>query len=407
MSFKEHSRAKLKAILHDTHVWASLAVAVVILCLCYLFNNIAYSPFLSTTKYTLFESIYRTTHSTDNATDDVVFINVSYDKMLITDTVEVPDTNRKRAVTDRKRLLDFLKMVEKTNYRYLFLDIRFEKNECSPYDSALTDQLLRMRDVAIAKHWDLDSNRPFPMTDSRMEPLGFYCDFDESKSNAGFYKYQYLQKGGNSIALEMYRHETARSITRHGLLYFDGCKLCHNARFLTIHTSMENEYQDDYEQNYWHLPDLLFDTLCWNSFRDDVSGKYLIVGDMKEDLHDTYAHAQPGAYLHYLGFKSLMDKKHIVKWWYTLLLLLVYFCIGYTILQRLRKENTRWRPLQWITQRPLLHFLYSLLGYGALLFALSALLYLFCDIAYNITIPSFCFALLSNYVQFKQMRNTA
>ena len=55
MEPKEHSRAKLKVILHNTHVWVSLAVAVVILCLCYLFNNIAYSPLLSTTKYSIFE----------------------------------------------------------------------------------------------------------------------------------------------------------------------------------------------------------------------------------------------------------------------------------------------------------------------------------------------------------------
>lgn len=407
MDSKEHSRAKLKAILHDTHVWWSLGIAIAILCLCYLFNNIAYSPLLSTTKYSILEPFYRATHNTSADLEDAVFVNVSYDKMLITDTVEVPDTNRKRAVTDRKRLLDFLKKVENTNYRYLFIDIRFEQNECSHYDSALTEQLLKMRDVAIAKHWDMGSNHPYPMTDSRMEPLGFYCDFDDSRSNAGFYKYRYLQNGGNSIALEMYRHETARSITRHGSLYFDGCKLCQNARFLTIHTSMENECQDDYEQNYWHLPELLFDSLCWNSFRDDVSGKYLIVGDMKEDMHDTYAHAQPGAYLHYLGFKSLTNGKHIVRWWYVLLLLLVYFFISYTTLQGLRKENTRWHPLQWIAQRPLLHFLCSLLGYTFILSLLSTLLYLLFDIAYNVMIPSFCFALISHYVQFKRMRKNA
>ena len=126
MEPKEHSRAKLKVILHNTHVWVSLAVAVVILCLCYLFNNIAYSPLLSTTKYSILEPFYRATHNTSANLDDAVFVNVSYDKMLITDTVEVPDTNRKRAITDRKRLLDFLKKVENTNYRYLFIDIRFE-----------------------------------------------------------------------------------------------------------------------------------------------------------------------------------------------------------------------------------------------------------------------------------------
>ena len=397
---------KLKATLQGTHIWWSLGLSIAILCICYFFNNIAYAPFLSTTKYSILEPFYRLIHDTSADLDDVVFVNVSYDKMLIIDTVEVPDTNRKRAVTDRERLLNFLRKLENTNYRYLFIDIRFEENECSPYDSALTDQLLKMRDVAIAKHWNMNSKHPYPMTNSRMEPFGFYCDFVESKSNAGFYKYQYLQNGENSIALELYHHATTRGITQHGLLYLDGCRLCQNARVLTIHTSMENEWQDDFEQNYWHLPELLFDTLCWNSFRDDISGKYLIVGDMKEDLHDTYAHVQPGAYLHYLGFKSLTNGKHIVKWWYWILLLSAYFLIIYTILQGLSKDCFRWRPLQWISLRPLLHFLCSLLGYGTILFLLSALLYLICDIVYNITIPSFIFALLSNYVQFKRMKKT-
>ncbi|GEM_PF-3218489 len=368
--------------------------------LCYLFNNIAYPMSLSSEKYSFLEYF----NPKEQDIDDAVFVNVSYDKMLISDTVEVPDTNRKRAITDRKRLLDFLKKVENTNYRHIFLDIRFEQNEYSEYDSALTMQLLRMRDVAIAKHWDLINRCPYPMTDSLMEPLGFFCDFDESKSKSGFYKYRYLQNGEGSIALEMYRHATNRNITKHGPFYFDGCKLCQNALFLTIHTSMECEWQEDNTQNYFHLSELIFDSITWTRFRDDISGKYLIIGDMKEDLHDTYAHAQPGAYLHYLGFKSLMEKKHIVRWYYVLFLLLFYTFIIYIILQGLRKETIRWNPLKWIVQRPLIHFLCSLLGYGFILSLLSSLIYLFGDKAYNITIPSLTFALLSNIVQFIKMR---
>lgn len=383
----------------------SIAISLVILILCYLFNNIAYPMFLSTEKYSLLEYF----NPKEQDIDDAIFVNVSYDKMLIADTVEVPDTNRKRAITDRKRLLDFLKKVESTNYRHLFLDIRFEQNEYSEYDSALTIQLLRMRDVAIAKHWDLNNGGPYPMTDSRMEPLGFYCDFDESKSNSGFYKYRYLQNGESSIAMEMYRHATNRSITKHGLLYFDGCKLCQNALFLTIHTSMENEWQEDNNEIgntefYFHLSELIFDSITWNRFRDDVSGKYLIIGDMKEDLHDTYAHAQPGAYLHYLGYKSLLERKHIVRWYYVLFLFLFYTFIIYIILQGVRKETIHWSPFKWIAQRPLIHFLCSLLGYGFILSLLSSLLYLLGDKAYNITIPSLTFALLSNLVQFIKIR---
>ncbi len=412
MESKEHSRAKLKAILHDTHVWWSLGIAIAILCLCYLFNNIAYSPRLSTNKYTHFEHFYRA-HNIGADLDDVVFVNVSYDKMLIPGMKEQPgmvpviDTNRKCSITDRKRLLDFLKRVENTDYNYLLIDLLFildGKSGHTEYDSELTEQLLKMRNVAIAKHWDMDNNRPYPMTDSRMEPLGCYCDFIESKSNAGFRNYQYLQHGENSIALQLYNHATNRSITRHGLLYFDGCRLCQNARFLTIHTSLENEWQDEIWHNYQNMTDLLYDTNHWNSFRDHINGKYLIVGDMKEDLHDTYANAQPGAYLHYLGFTSLLHGKHFIPWWYRILLLVVYFFIIYTILQGLRKVDTHRRPLRWISQRPLLHFLCSLLGYGVILLILSALLYLFFDIAYNVMIPSICFALISHFVQFKRMR---
>lgn len=386
--------------LWNKQILLSIAISLVILMLCYLFNNIAYPMSLSSEKYSFLEYF----NPKEQDIDDAVFVNVSYDKMLISDTVEVPDTNRKRAITDRKRLLDFLKKVENTNYRHIFLDIRFEQNEYSEYDSALTMQLLRMRDVAIAKHWDLINRCPYPMTDSLMEPLGFFCDFDESKSKSGFYKYRYLQNGEGSIALEMYRHATNRNITKHGPFYFDGCKLCQNALFLTIHTSMECEWQEDNTQNYFHLSELIFDSITWTRFRDDISGKYLIIGDMKEDLHDTYAHAQPGAYLHYLGFKSLMEKKHIVRWYYVLFLLLFYTFIIYIILQGLRKETIRWNPLKWIVQRPLIHFLCSLLGYGFILSLLSSLIYLFGDKAYNITIPSLTFALLSNIVQFIKMR---
>ena len=380
-----------------------LILSIVLVVGCYFYDNIAYPFRLDTGKYSFFEYLRRNKPVGTKDTEEAVFVNVSYDKMLIVDTVEVPDTNRKRAITDRKALLEFLHKVESLNYRYLFIDLRFEDKERTEYDSALTAQLLKMRDVAIAKHWDIANGQPFRMMDDRLVAIGQYCDFDESRSSAGFFKYKYLQEGGNSIAAELYRKETGKSITRQGPFYFDGWHLCQNAKFLVIHTSMENEWQDDYEQNYWHMgPDLLHDTNCWRNFQYDISGKYLIVGDMKEDMHNTYVGAQPGAYLHWLGFKSLMDKRHFVHGGYVLIMMLIYFLVSFIILQRSNSNDERWSLLRKIEHQPLLHFFFSLLGYGALLFVLSAILYLLFDTAYNIFVPSVCFALLSHYVQLKK-----
>ena len=381
-------------------------VPVVIMVLSYLFGNIAYPLKLDTQKYALFEYFGRGWFNAGEDLNDAVFVNVSYDKMLIVDTCDLPDTNRKAVITDRGTLLQFLKKVEGLNYRYLFLDIMFdEKSGHSEYDSALVAQLLSMRDVAIIKHWDIGGGKADPMIDSRLDSIAYFCDFDELRTNAGFFNYKYLQYGEPSIALAMYNKMTERGIKRFGPLYFDGCKLCHNVLFLTIHTSMEYDAGEGGSHFYWDMgPNLLYDSIYfWEDFSDTVNGRYLIVGDMKNDMHDTYAHKQPGAYLHYLGFLSLMKGNHIVRWW-SLLLLLTYALISFIILQGLSREETRWRLLRWIEARPLLHFTCTLLGYGFCLFLLSALFYFCFDIAYNIFIPSFSFALLSNYVQFKKSK---
>ena len=389
-------------------LWLSVFLSALLLVGCYFFNNISYPFQLSTGNYSLIE--FFCSNHRDNSIDDAVFVNVSYDKMIIPDTVEVCDTNRKRAITNRKLLLDFLYKVEDLNYRHLYIDLLLFDKEHSEYDSALVEQLLRMRNVAVAKHWDLDSNCSYPMLDNRLDEIAYYCDFYESKSNSGFYKYKYLQNDDNSIALGLYEYATQRNIKQYGPFFFDGCRLCYNTLFLAIHPSMEKEWRIDNDcrpkRNYWHMgPELLLDTLpySWNAFVSDVSGKYIFVGDMKEDMHDTYAHAQPGAYLHYLGFKSLINGRHWVRLWLVILLFVVYTFIIFSILNGLKQEGSQWKPLIWMYKRPLIHFVCSLLGYSFILFLLSSILFIFNEKTINIFLPSLFFSLLSNTVKYNKI----
>lgn len=389
------------------YIWLSIVISIILVLVCYFFDNIAYPIKLDVKKYSILEHRLGEKASAEDDCEDAVFVNVSFDKMFIVDTSEVPDTNRKSVITDRGKLLEFLKKVENLNYRYLFIDLRFEENDRSEYDSALVEQLLKMRDVSIAKHWDVESGKPYPMIDKRLESIGDYCDFDESKSSAGFCKYQYLQNGDNSIALKMYYKATGRTISKYGPFYFDGASLCRNAQFIVIHKSMASEWQPDLKFNYHHMGlELLSDSNCWNRFCDAVSGNFLIVGNMKEDMHDTYVGKQPGAYLHWLGFKSLLNKNHLVHCMHLLLLGFIFFAITFVILRGgLLSLSEHFKALLWVEQRPLIHFFISLFGYGILLTFISVISYLAWDTAVSIFIPSTVFALLNNCVKFNKMRN--
>lgn len=99
------------------------------------------------------ENIVRSWFNGAEESDDAYFVNVGYDKQII--DVEVsPLESGRMAITDRKVLLDFFDIADQADYKYIFLDIRFEKGFETVFDSALFAKIASMRNIVCANHYE-------------------------------------------------------------------------------------------------------------------------------------------------------------------------------------------------------------------------------------------------------------
>ena len=88
---------------------------------------------------------------------DSLFINVSYDKQLIEKKDEFGMPVGNIDITDRTKLLALLNILDSTNqYRYIILDVRFEKGLDSEMDSALFSKIKNMKRIVVANHLDVE-----------------------------------------------------------------------------------------------------------------------------------------------------------------------------------------------------------------------------------------------------------
>ena len=88
---------------------------------------------------------------------DALFVNVAYDKQLIERHDDYGMTVGNVDITDRTKLKSFLETLQRTDgYKYVFLDVRFEKGFDSPEDSALFSLIKNMRNIVVATHSDIE-----------------------------------------------------------------------------------------------------------------------------------------------------------------------------------------------------------------------------------------------------------
>jgi hypothetical protein len=380
----------------------SVGIALVILIVSYFTANVPFAFSFKEKQYHLFENLVGDCKVSDQDFRSATFVDVTYDKMLVDETEHYDDGICKVAITDRGRLLEFLKMMEGKDYKHIVLDLLFEKNESTAFDAELSAQLLKMRDVIVCKRVD-DSGTVVKIINDSLESIARYCDYYEKKGSGGVQKYQYIQNGENSVALELYEKETGRRITEHGYLYFDGWRLCHNADLFLIHKSYDEAKEEGVLAQYTMGADLLCDS-CYDSrtlFEDlSVSQKIIFVGVLEgvEDRHSTYNNEQPGTYLHYLAYSKLMEEKHIIHWWYWIPLFIVYTLIGLWIMYWREKKTTRLQ--RFLENHSIIQLISSFASYGFWLTVVAFVLFWACDMPYDQIVPSVFFAGLSSFMKF-------
>lgn len=281
----------------------SLGFAFIISFLCYLLNNCPYPYWDSLNKICWIDYAIHKLIPKELDRSDVFFINVSYDKQVVDYIYSNGNLNGQIDITNRETLLKFLHIAEKTNtYKYIFFDIRFEKNVNTEVDSALFSQIKKMRDIAYSTHSDIVDN------DKAILSKAAINDYFTTITSTNFTRYQFLQNDKQSAPLRIYNAVDSlnnKSIERFGPFFFSDGKLCQNSPFMTIPEDFWHGHEINGHQNYYDLGPLLLNFYDEEDWKLAMKDKIVIVGDFVDDLHDTYVGLQPGPYLIYLAYKEL------------------------------------------------------------------------------------------------------
>lgn len=328
--------------------------------------------------------------------DSVLFVNVAYDKQLIelSDDFDIPIGNTD--ITDRKKLLTFLQMLSATKkYKYIFLDVRFEKGyDVTEIDSLLFSEINSMKNIVVANHSDME------LADSILLNKSAISDYNATIFSTNFVRYRYSYDDKQSIPLYAYNELTGKNINKTGFIYTCNGRFCYNSLFLDFPIEKFNEFDDNNKKKYYNLGSDLIDCYTEQDIATLTNGKYVVIGDMIEDLHDTYSGFKPGAVITYYAFQSLMEGKHFVKTWLLILMAIVYFTIS--LLQFSYRSIKERIPCVRKSKSKLIHFILSFVEYTLLLLFVAIILNLFWSISTSIILPSIYFAIQKIIIKYKR-----
>lgn len=390
------------------HIGIALLAAFALLVLEYINQNDPYPYGEQTSKLTFIESSLQKLNLHRFRSDDVLFLNTSYNLTLV-------DTWRgKEIFTDRAFLTNLLAGIDSnSNYKAVFLDIRLQDNLDRKVDSALVWQIRNMRKpIVIAKHWDYENGVDFALIDSTLVPYAAYCDYTASLFKTGFSRYQYLQHDSISAPLAIYQMIDDGKIDSHDIwfwknaYYTDSRKLCLNSLFISIPEDFSKRHFSDNKGdgiNYWNVHedflglDSAFDREdLWSLCNDRI----IVIGDFVNDLHGTYLGMQPGPYINYLSYHRLKDGVHILRMWFILFIGLVYAWVFYVIFDG--KDFFSRIPLIRRSKSTLLRFLFTLVGYTTLLSIVSFISYLIFHRPIGIFVPSIVFSTCALMIKYRK-----
>ena len=377
----------------------SLCNVVILIVLTYILNNQSLFTGEDLDHYAWMEWIKKKVgfaKQFDN--QDVLFVNIAYDKQLIERTDEFGMPVGNVDITDRRKLLSFLEMLHSADsYKYIFLDVRFEKGYDVPeVDSTLFAEVRNMRNIVLANHSDIE------IADSTLIDKAAISDYKATITATNFVRYKYTYNGNQSMPLYAYSDLTKRTINRYGLIYTCDGRLCYNSLFVNFPVENFGEFDDENRKRYYNLGSDLLDNYSEEDLATLTQEKYIVIGDMIEDLHDTYSGMKPGSVITYYAFQALMNRKHFVSYSLLLFLAVLYFLISLS--QFRRNSLLEQIPFVRKSHSRLLHFVLTFIGYTFLLTVVAIVLNIFADVSISILLPSMYFAIQKNIINYKRTK---
>ena len=293
-------------------ILVSLLIALVFFVITYWAMNSHIPISAEKVKLQLFEKFRQAywPKAESTMTDSVIMIDTHYDQQFVMEH-DVNNSNLPIGlvpVTDRQKLLKCLACLkEKSDYKYILLDIFLDKAVGQESDSLLHRTIASMKNIVIAKPQTL------PLADTCLKTKVGTVQYSLALWENDFVKFPFFYEGERSLPLIMYENVTGNTISKEGWFYFDQ-GLARNSVILTYDNVDidERAYLGGVED--YTIEDALRDT----------RGKYVLIGDFVDDMHNTFLGEVPGTLINYYAYLALLNGHHKLSVWVILFFIVVF-----------------------------------------------------------------------------------
>ena len=184
-----------------------------------------------------------------------------------------------------------------------------------------------MKNIVIANHSDIE------LADSSLIKKAAISDYYATITKTNFARYQYNYNGVESVPLYVYHELTGNTIHKHGWLYTCNSRLCYNSLFVHFPIVKWKEYDEQQSKAFYNLGSDILNNYSDSDLKKLTERKYVIIGNMVEDVHDTYSGLKPGSVITYYAFQELIRDRHFVNYGMMFFLAILYFLISLSLFE--------------------------------------------------------------------------
>lgn len=380
-------------LLRRRDVAVSIVNVAIVGALCYIDSDLRYALSGDSGIYSTVFKRGELLHTAQRSTvpDSVLIVDVAFDQQLVPAVNSMGDTVGTTAITDRKKLVEFLTIAKRAgNYSKLMIDIRFEQGLHTPYDQQLVKLLLTMPRVYFPRH------RGESLFSPQLEARANYSDYGYTLFQTSFVKYEFTQKGELSMPLAM----TGYKASSLGLLHFVNNRLAYNSMMIPMMVN-PNSVGNNADES-WCI-NLGSDLLAEPELASDMMrNRVVVVGNMHDDIHQTYAGNLPGSLINLNAYMALERGLNLVDWRVCLLWAAIYF-----VLSMLTIKGRQWYSyIPWLrrVKSGFFWFVLSFVGYSIIVTIVASVLFLTEGYMSDVVLPSLYFSLFAAIVKFKNNR---
>ena len=363
------------------------------------------------------------------SSDSVIYINTAFDKVLI-DCYEKEDFEGAKPVllgntqiTDRNKLIDLLKLLKEVNYKYLIIDIIFarglESDTC--YIDNITGEKFRTDDklFSIIKQLDrvvIPTHHGLKLINEGLEKKAALADYKATATTTNFVRYEYfdsipsipmavyndLRKRNNQDTI-LCHYPFGKKWLKPFAFYTQGNRLCYNSLFLdfnirgTNRTVHESGQPIISELEFYNLSKDILEGDDPSNIVKNFKNHYIFIGNIAEDIHDTYAGPQKGCVILYNALKALENQRHIISLIEIVILLFMYFGISMFIL-----NGKNIFDLFGKTDNALINFIIDTTTFTLVLGIYHIIQYILGRTSFSFVVPILVFTALKTYILLKK-----